>query len=132
MDIKITIKGLLKVLEALPAEQRKAIQDFKYPDPEGQAQGKYYRDALRAIRAHHAAPDAGHLSRAAAALRADLPHAKASVRPRLKHNIRAIEAYETLFAPRRFLVQPEQRLALRHGEVDVRVTPDLRVLRAPG
>jgi hypothetical protein len=47
--IQLSLNGIAKFATASCAGQRKVPHDFKYPNDEGQAQEKYYRDARDAL-----------------------------------------------------------------------------------
>ena len=51
--IKITAKGLAKYMTSGEARKRKILRDYKFPDPEGAVQSKYYAEARRVIEDYH-------------------------------------------------------------------------------
>ena len=53
-ELYLTTNGVIKYLATTDAAQReKILRDYKYPDPEGDAQGMYYQPARDAIRKYH-------------------------------------------------------------------------------
>jgi hypothetical protein len=53
--IRLTAKGLAKYMTSGAASQRKILRDYKFPDPEGAVQAKYYAEARRVIEQYHTA-----------------------------------------------------------------------------
>ena len=51
--IQLSLKGLAKFMTASAAGQRKVLQQYKFPDDEGQVLAKYYRDARDTIARYH-------------------------------------------------------------------------------
>lgn len=126
---KISLKGLAVFMTASAARQRSLVREFKYPgEDEAHAKILYYREARDRIAAYHRAGhgrdwllgEAAHLETLAAST---LDPAKT----RLNHNARALREYARHFAKRRFEVQGELSLGLRHKDVVVSVSPDLHV-----
>jgi len=126
--IKISLKGLAKFMTASPAGQRKVLRDFKYPDPEGNAQAIYYRESRDFITAYHAnshseqwlverANDLANLARLATGRTVT----------RLEHNARAIRQYAGFFGNKVFGVLDEIEMELRYESVRITVNPELHV-----
>jgi hypothetical protein len=129
--IQITVKGLAKFMTSTPAQQRKVVQDFKYPkQDESAAQQKYYKEARTVITAYHKAgrqPEwllqrALHLQ----GLAQQVPNRR--TRTRLNHNARAVRAYHQFFRKKQYEVLDRESLHFDSGGVRVKVTPDLRVI----
>lgn len=112
-----------------PAAQRKVLRDYKYPDPEGLAQAKYYREARSAIaKFHRDGPGAGWLDLQSAGLMAGAESAaKAQVATRLENNARAVAAYGQNFGTVQYELLADVPLTLIFGNVQVAVNPDLHV-----
>lgn len=127
--IKIGIKGLAKFMTSGAAAQRKVLGDYKDPDPEGQAQAAYYREARSAVtKFHRDGRDVTWLEAEAAALLAGAQSAgKPQIATRLKNNARAIECYARNFSGVQYEVLPAVNLALTFGTVQVTVNPDLHI-----
>ena len=51
--IRITAKGLAKYMTSGEASKRKILRDYKFPDPEGAVQIKYYAEARAVIEHYH-------------------------------------------------------------------------------
>lgn len=129
--IRLNAKGLVKFMVATPAQQRKILQDYKFPkDREAAAMSRYYREAQRLIREFHAAGHArGWLLERATHLEAQARFAGDARRAtRLRHNSRALIEYERSFGGRKYAVLPQQKLALEVEDVRIRVVPDLVVM----
>jgi hypothetical protein len=111
------------------AAQRKVIWDYKNPDPEGQAQAKYYRDARNAIaKFHDDGQDFAWLQAQAAALLTGAQSVQSKqLAGRLKNNARAIQRYADNFGDIEYEILPDVALALSFGNVQVTVSPDLHV-----
>jgi hypothetical protein len=128
MTIRMTMKGLAKYMTAQPAAQRKILRDYKYPEPEGLAQARYYGDAVRVIGRLIAkriglddARDFASSWRESALV---LPPAR---RTKATNNARAVEQYLEHFAQHSFELLPNPSLRLTRGGVIISATPDLRV-----
>jgi hypothetical protein len=125
--IRISVKGLAKYMTSSPAAQRRILREYKYPDEdEPSAMRRYYKEVTDRIRAYHSSPhDRAWLQRKTSEL-AEL----ARVTPgrgaaRLRHNARALAAYERHFATKAYVPQAQLRLQLPVGNVLVSVAPDL-------
>ena len=106
--------------------------DFKYPDPAGNAQAMYYREARDWISAYHANKHPiGWLTQRANDLLKLASMAQGRTATRLRHNARALRQYEQSFGRKSYDVLGDANLELIYGNV-VRVTvfPDLRVREA--
>lgn len=126
--IQISVKGLAKYMLAGPAAQRRVLRDYKYPDPEGAAQAKYYREARLGIIAYHQnGHDAPWLLRRADQLDTQAGHQSGRSAVRLRHNARGLRHYARAFADLEFDVRAELNLDLRHGPVRITVAPELHV-----
>lgn len=128
MTIRLTMKGLAKYMTAQPAAQRKILRDYKYPNPEGQVQARFYSDALNVIRrliSKRTTVDAARNLAAGwreSALR--LPPVR---RARPVNNARAVEQYIEHFAGHNFELLQHSSLRLTRGAVVISATPDFRV-----
>lgn len=126
--IRLTAKGLAKYMTSGAASQRKILRDYKFPDPEGAVQAKYYSEARRVIEQYH---DEGNDASVIASA-VDLLHTKASresgkKQDRLMNNIRALESYLRNFGKRKLTVLVTPNLKYTHGQVIVSAYPDLYV-----
>ena len=127
--IQISVKGLAKYMHSGPATQRKVLRDFKYPDPEGSAQAKYYREARKWIVAYHQNDhDESWLHRKADQLDLRAGHQGGHSAVRLGNNARALRHYVRAFAGKPFEVLSELKLDLIYGPVRITVAPELHVL----
>jgi hypothetical protein len=130
--IQIGIKGLAKFMTAGAAAQRKVLRDYKYPDPEGQAQAACYRDARSVIcKFHDENRDLAWLVAQEAMVSGGVANApKPQIATRLKSNARAIKNYADNFASIKYEVLTDVRLTLKFASVQVTVNPDLHVREA--
>jgi hypothetical protein len=103
-DPTLTLNGVIKIMAAKSAADReKIIRDYKFPEPEGKAQGTYYQPARDLIRRYHdAANDPGVVQSGLRSLEAARDGASTAKLAKLDHNIRAIRAYNGQFSNRRF------------------------------
>lgn len=128
--IKISVRGLAKFMTASPAAQRKVLHDYKYPDEnEPSAMRLYYKDATDRIKAYHRSSHDRDWLRAKVidlSQLARLTPGRAGTR--LRHNARALTAYEKYFADWQLIPLSQLRLRLDVGDVTVTVTPDLHAL----
>jgi hypothetical protein len=126
---RISIKGLADFMAANDAKRRTIIRRFKYPrEDEAFAMIKYYQEARDAIAAHHSGGhDAAWLHRLGDQLDAFAASVTGQTTTRIRHNARAIHAYATTFADRRFEVLAVPKLRLSYSGVTISVVPDLRV-----
>lgn len=125
--IKISVRGLAKFMTSTPSGQRKVLADYKYPDDdEPSAMRLYYKDASDRIVAFHRSGHPAQWLREKAEEIAEV--ARLTPGPagtRLRHNARAVLAYQTHFADRRLDPQSAPRLKLEVGGVTISVTPDM-------
>jgi hypothetical protein len=126
--IQIGLKGLAKFMTSSSLAQRKTLRDYKFPDREGEAQGKYYREARRFIPAFHQQGNPeGWLSHKANEARtlAQLRGGMSGIR--LRNNSRALIEYERCWGAKSFQVLKNVSLALHFHDVRISVYPDLHV-----
>ncbi len=110
------------------ASQRKILRDYKFPDPEGAVQAKYYSEARRVIGEYHTAGnDASLIASAVDQLRTKAAREGGKKEDRLRNNIRALESYLRNFGKRNLSVLPTPDLKYTHGQVLVSAYPDLYV-----
>jgi len=128
--IKISVRGLAKYMTSSPAAQRKVLRDYKYPDEdEPSAMRLYYKDATDRISAYHGSSHGREWLRAKVSDLTDLARlTPGRAGTRLRHNARALAAYERHFADRHFEIQRQLRLRLAVGDVVITVTPDLHAV----
>ena len=112
-----------------PAGQRSVLRDFKFPrGAEARVQTLYYAEARLGIREYHASGnDPATLVRLVDQLRKKTERSTEKGKPRLEHNIRAMESYLQYFSGNRFEILPSPRLEYSHSSVTVGATPDLFV-----
>lgn len=127
--IKISLKGLAKFMTASPANQRKVLRDFKYPDPEGHAQATYYREARDYISEYH---KKGYkpqwlIDKAKVLIEnsALVPSRRTQIR--YKNNARSLYSYCQHFGNKSFDILPVPALGLSFNGVTITVFPDLHV-----
>jgi hypothetical protein len=126
--IRLTAKGLAKYMTSGAASQRKILRDYKFPDPEGAVQAKYYAEARRVIEQYHSAGnDASVIAGAVDQLRTKAAREGGKKEDRLRNNIRALESYLRNFGKRSLSVLPTPDLKYSHGQVLVSAYPDLYV-----
>jgi hypothetical protein len=130
MSKRITLKGLADYMTASHVRQRSILKQFKYPkDEEGSAKILYYKDARDRIAAFHKGKkQPAWLLTQADSLDALANGSAGRVRARLRHNARALRAYEAGFSKRIFEVQSRTSIPLNYGDVTVSVVPDLTVI----
>lgn len=127
--IQISVKGLAKFMHSAPATQRKVLRDFKYPDPEGAAQAKYYREARKTIVAYHQGDhDSGWLIRKADQLDLRGSHQGGRSEVRLRNNARGLRHYAKALGDKDYEVLADLRLDVEYGPVRIKVTPELHVV----
>lgn len=128
--IKISVRGLAKYMTSSPAAQRKVLRDYKYPDEdEPSAMRLYYKDATDRIYAYHgSAHDRSWLRTKVTDLTELARLTPGRPGTRLRHNARALAAYERHFASRKFEPQNQLRLRLEVSGVTITVTPDLHAI----
>ena len=127
--VKLSVKGLAKYMTSGPATQRKVLRDFKYPDPEGAAQAKYYREAGNCIVAYHQnSHDEDWLHRKADQLETRAGRQGGQSAIRLRHNASGLRHYARAFGRKAYEILPELNLDLTYGPVRITVAPELHVL----
>ena len=91
--IRLTAKGLANYMTSGDARKRKILRDYKFPDPEGAVQAKYYAEARRIIEQYHrTGNDPSRLASNVAQLQAKANRASPKQQDRIKNNIRAVES----------------------------------------
>lgn len=126
---KLSLKGLADYMAASPTKQRTILRQFKYPsEDEARAKIVYYRETRDRITAYHRSvhPRAW-LDEQAAALEALAAASMGRTKTRLRHNGRALRAYASHFAHRKFKVLEEVFVGLSFSDVLITVVPDLHV-----
>ena len=128
--IKLSVAGLAKYMTSSPANQRKVLRDYKYPDEDQPiAMRMYYKDAVDRIHALHASnADSTWLVGQAKQLEALARSATGSTGTRLRNNARALDAYANYFTKKKYQVLSPARLRKQFGDVLVTVSPDLHVV----
>lgn len=128
--IKLSVRGLAKYMTSSPSAQRRVLREYKYPDEdEPAAMRLYYKDASDRILAYHSnAHDRAWLRTKAAELAELARLTPGPAGTRLRHNARAVSAYEAGFGDRNFDVNRPLRLRHEVGNVRVTVSPELHVL----
>jgi hypothetical protein len=125
---QLTCRGAESQLLSGAASQRKILRDYKFPDPEGAVQAKYYAEARRVIEQYHTAGnDASVIARAVDQLHTKATREGGKKEDRLRNNIRALESYLRNFGKRNLSVLPTPDLQYTHGQVLVSAYPDLYV-----
>lgn len=126
--IKLGVKGLAKYMTSGAAAQRKVLRDYKFPDPEGTAQAKYYRDARKHIVAlHQNGHDDAWLLQKADQLDALAGRHGGRSAVRLTNNARGLRNYARAFTSNPYEILPDLSLYLDFGPVRVTVAPELHV-----
>ena len=126
--IRLSLKGFAKYMVANSAQQRTILRNYKYPDPEGNAQASYYREARNFIRTFHKDNhDQAWLINRSHNLDLKAANSKGWVKTRLKNNSRAVLQYARHFASRQFQILPNISLHLVFPDVRVTVIPDMHV-----
>lgn len=130
MPIRLTVKGLAKYIVGSPAQQRRVLQDFKYPNTdEPAAMRQYYQDATNAVRAFHRnGHDRVRLREQAQSLATRARLTGGSTGTRLRNNARGLQQYEEHFGGRVFEVQAAQTMRLVFSEVQIALNPELHVM----
>lgn len=126
--IRITAKGLAKYMTSGDARKRKILRDYKFPDPEGAVQSKYYAEARRVIEQYHGGGnDASIIVSAVDELNTKAAREQGRKHDRLRNNIRALESYLSNFGKRKLTILPTPDVKFTHGQVLVSAYPDLYV-----
>ena len=107
--IKLNLKGLAKFMTASAAGQRKVLQQYKFPDDEGQVIAKYYRDTRDTIARYHEQkhPESWLLDKASDLLFDAKNAPKPQIPSRLKNNARALKFYAEHFLSALYDVLPD-------------------------
>lgn len=123
----LSLNGFIRYWASTSAAQReRVLRDFKYPDPEGEAQAIYYKPALDAIKSYHAnGNDPTVLQRRLEVLEKQLPADSAQKTVKLEHNIRVIRAYRGQFGTRSFSPVDGEPVEFSEEGVAIRLAPDL-------
>lgn len=126
--IRISAKGLAKYMTSGDASKRKILRDYKFPDPEGAVQAKYYAEARRVIEEYHnSGNDVSTIVSAVDKLNASAARETGRKHDRLRNNIRALESYLSNFGKEKLQILPTPNMKFSHGQVLVSAYPDLYV-----
>lgn len=125
LPISIGVKPFARFMLGKAPQQRRILRDYKFPDPEGRAQAKYYREAGPLLRQYHrqGRPQEWLVARGAE-LRASLS-GRPELDNRLIHNAEAIEAYARQFPAKRIPLLRVPTFVIGFNRVRVNITPDL-------
>lgn len=128
--IRISVRGLAKFMTSSPSGQRKVLSDYKYPnDDEPSAMRLYYKEASDRVVAFHRSGHPAQWLRIKAEEIAEIARlTPGTAGTRLRHNARAVLAYQTHFADKRLEPQAAPRLKLEMGSVVISVAPDMLAL----
>lgn len=126
-EAKLSLNGVVKIMATNSAIERENIlRDYKYPDPEGKAQGNYYQPARDLIRRYHEkGNDRLVIEEGLRALESTCFGASPAKLAKLEHNIRAIRAYKGQFGDRRFEPFGHQPVTVEVEKVSVFLRPDM-------
>lgn len=129
MTVKISLTGLVDYMTGSPTEQRRLLEQYKYPkDDEPRAKILYYREAKERVQGfHRASREPEWLIQQADALETLAQVSTGRGKTRLKHNARTLLDYHKHFSGREFEVLEGLKLSLEFGKVIVSVVPDLHV-----
>jgi hypothetical protein len=131
MQIKLSVTGLAKFMNARPAAQRSLLKAYKFStDSLGNKRPQIvrYSEARAAIQQYH---DNGNktdiLKEAILDLRykEELPHIKDAAR--IRDNMRAINNYMRHYSQSQYVLITRPRLKYKHLNVEISATPDLFV-----
>jgi len=126
--IRISAKGLANYMTSGDARKRKILRDYKFPDPEGAVQAKYYAEARRVIEKYHSGGnDASIIVSAVDELNTKAARAEGNKQARLRNNIRGLESYLRNFGRRKVTVLATPNMKYERGQVIVSAYPDLYV-----
>jgi hypothetical protein len=126
--IRLTAKGLANYMTSGDARKRKILRDYKFPDPEGAVQAKYYAEARRIIEQYHrAGNDPSSLASDLVQLQAKANRASAKQLDRIKNNIRAVESYLRAFGRKKLSILPSPEIKMTRGQVVVSAHADLYI-----
>ncbi len=125
-DPYLTLNGIVKVLSTSSAKDRETlIRDYKYPNPEGKAQGNYYGIARDTIRKYHAASnDCGVVDSCIDSIQLLYKGANASSASKLDNNIRATRAYVNHFGGKKFVPLDIPKVVVEYEGVSLSMRPD--------
>jgi hypothetical protein len=124
----LTAAGLASFITADPLAQRRTLQEFKYPEPEGDGRAMYYREATAGIRSalQSRSPEVMLRTRALDLERSVGPGEQIS--GRIANNVRALRSFADIVSSRTFVLQAGRHLAHVHSGVTIRATPELFVV----
>jgi hypothetical protein len=127
---RLSVKGLAKYIGGTPAQQRKILQDYKFPDTsEPAAMRQYYQEATNGVRQFHRH---GHerewLREQARSVIARAQESELATATRLRHNARGLLQYEQHFGHRVFEILSPVRMRLNFAGVQITLNPELYVL----
>jgi len=126
--IKLGMKGLAKYMIARDAQKRKILRDYKFPDPEGNVQAIYYREARDFIIAYHKnGHDPEWLDKMAMQLRTLASSATGQAKTRYRNNASALEQYRKYFSKKKYKVLPDFKAKLYIEGVFLTIIADLHV-----
>jgi len=126
--VRISLKGLAKFMTANSSQQRKVLRDFKYPDPEGHAQARYYREAKNYIVAYHKGNhDRIWLFTKSVMLKTKASQSRENVGIRYAHNARAVRQYLRHFGMKKYTILQNLSFTYQYCGVVIKVVPDLHV-----
>lgn len=122
----LTFNGVVKLMSASSAKDReKLLSDYKYPEPEGNAQGTYYGAARDGIRKYHAANNDRSVTDAILkSLESLYSGANWAKTAKLDNNIRALTSYLGNFGNRKFVPLDGERLLIDCEGVTLNLHPD--------
>ncbi|HWN80833.1 MAG TPA: hypothetical protein VNM87_01940 [Candidatus Udaeobacter sp.] len=124
--IKLSAKVLAEFMTSDPSRQRKTLRDAKYPESdEASVRVIYYREARETIVAFHRSKSPGLLLRQADNLEGLGRLNGGRSGTRLRHNARALRAYEANFSQQSIELLENLRLNLVINGVRISVVPDL-------
>ena len=126
--IRLTAKGLANYMTSGDARKRKILRDYKFPDPEGAVQAKYYAEARRIIEQYHKqGNDPAILATDMVQLQAKAARATEKQLDRIRNNIRAVESYLRSFGKKKLTILPAPDIKMTHGQVVVSAYPGLYI-----
>ena len=125
-DPYLSLNGVVKVMSASSARERETlIHDYKYPDPEGKAQGNYYGIARDAIRKYHEAHnDCSVMDGCIEALQSLYKGANGAKTSKLDNNIRAARSYMIHFGAKKYAPEDAARVVIDYEGVSLGLHPD--------
>ena len=122
----LTLNGIVKVLSTSSARDRETlIRNYKYPDPEGQAQAYYYGITRETIHKYHAASnDCGIVDARIDSAQSLCKGATAASVSKLENNIRATRAYVNHFGSKKFVPLDIPKVIVEYEGVSLSMRPD--------